>query len=467
MYIIDDAHESYDESMMWEEQFKDGVRDKNNHFLLVCVYGAASGRNSWGRAASQSATIQPESRIELLPHAPHMLQVRMVKEEVHEVIRRWAASRVIPIDCHESTFEFLWYETQGHPGVLKLVLEFINLKGLSVIAYHGEPYHYGASQCHKILGEVFIKYWVPGMPGYWNEESKNSFSEDGAKKLQPYRRFDGIDENDVGMAVSYTASQLKGAWVEKSGAKENNEAGSMALKLAAAAQTGFLHSVDHEGWTEYTFASQFHKRAAIMCASPFPQHITSLLDTIVNALRSFSPSALTSRTTRPNHEWVIPEATFQAEIYRCLQRILPGCFIATEYQHNQSGRVDFYLPEDRLGLELLQNGTLDEIEEHTEHVDTLCGKYGRWGIMKDFLVVNFCFGSKHQDLRNTRLATNQKLFWRTLQVIYNQQEQTLTVYGADHQPKFPPMILVESHTSSMNEGDYPAGWNDAHQNDGD
>ncbi len=98
------------------------------------------------------------------------------------------------------------------------------------------------------------------MPGYWNEESKNSFSEDGAKKLQPYRRFDGIDENDVGMAVSYTASQLKGAWVEKSGAKENNEAGSMALKLAAAAQTGFLHSVDHEGWTEYTFASQFHKR---------------------------------------------------------------------------------------------------------------------------------------------------------------------------------------------------------------
>ncbi len=133
MYIIDDAHESYDESMMWEEQFKDGVRDKNNHFLLVCVYGAASGRNSWGRAASQSATIQPESRIELLPHAPHMLQVRMVKEEVHEVIRRWAASRVIPIDCHESTFEFLWYETQGHPGVLKLVLEFINLKGLSVV----------------------------------------------------------------------------------------------------------------------------------------------------------------------------------------------------------------------------------------------------------------------------------------------------------------------------------------------
>ncbi|CAO1600806.1 hypothetical protein XANCAGTX0491_004485 [Xanthoria calcicola] len=44
VYIIDDAHESYDESIMWEEQFKDGVRDKNDHFLLVCVYGAASGR---------------------------------------------------------------------------------------------------------------------------------------------------------------------------------------------------------------------------------------------------------------------------------------------------------------------------------------------------------------------------------------------------------------------------------------
>lgn len=98
------------------------------------------------------------------------------------------------------------------------------------------------------------------MPGYWNAKSKNSFSENSAKKLQPYRKFDGINKNDVGIAVSYTASQLNGAWVEKSGAKKNNEAGSMALKLAAAAQTGFLHSVDHKGWTEYTFASHFHKR---------------------------------------------------------------------------------------------------------------------------------------------------------------------------------------------------------------
>lgn len=101
---------------------------------------------------------------------------------------------------------------------------------------------------------------VHGARGYSNRTSKNSFSEDGAKKLQPYRKFDGINENDVGMAVSYAASQLNGAWAKKSGAKKNNEAGSMALKLAAAAQTGFLHSVDHEGWTEYTFASQFHKR---------------------------------------------------------------------------------------------------------------------------------------------------------------------------------------------------------------
>lgn len=69
--------------------------------------------------------------------------------------------------------------------------------------------------------------------------------------------------------------------------------------------------------------------------------------------------------------------------------------------HDNTGRADFYLPEDGIGVELLQNGTADDIMEHTRRFDTLCDIYRQWGIMKDYLIVNFCFGSKHRDLRNT------------------------------------------------------------------
>ena len=162
-------------------------------------------------------------------------------------------------------------------------------------------------------------------------------------------------------------------------------------------------------------------------------------------------------------------------MYRCLQRILPGYFIATEWQHDRSDRVDFYLPRDRLEIQSLLNGTPDEIVEHLGRFDeTLCGKYSKWGIIDDYLVINFCSSSKYKDLTGASKlellytlcfevdnfidkTMDQTRFPKLIQVIYDQQEQTLKVYSADHQPKCSPIILSEAdHTSSMKGGDYPA-----------
>ncbi|KAI4239785.1 MAG: hypothetical protein LQ349_000093 [Xanthoria aureola] len=358
VYIIDDAHQTYSEDEMWEDQFKDGVQDKNDHFLLVCF------------------------------------------------------------------------------------------------AYHGESIiSYDAAQCRMILGEDFLPALVHGARGYWHKQAMADYIEAHEGKMQADPKFSWLSITDINDALFAAATQLNGAWISDYDSTKN-KAGSSALKLLAAHRLGLLHSVKHEDWTQYIFASRFHQRAALAYLKPPTQGITSLLATTIDALRLFSPSALTSRTERRNHEWVIPEATFHAEMYRCLQRILPGYFIAIEWQQDQTGRVDIYLPRDRLGIELLQNETLNEIVEHVGRFDeTLCGKYWKWKIIDDYLVINFCSSSKYKDMPEA----NPNMFSKLIQVIYDQQEQTLTVYGTDHQPKCSPIILSEEdHTSSIKGGDYPA-----------
>ena len=141
----------------------------------------------------------------------------------------------------------------------------------------------------------------------------------------------------------------------------------------------------------------------------YPNRVAAPLlpDLCIKAMQRFSPSALTSRKEISGDQWSIPEAAFQAEMYAALKSELMGSQICSEYSQDRTGRIDFWLPDEAWGIELLQNGTLDAIKDHTinrfqfdENLD-LCGKYRRWGILKDFVIINFCFGSKHRDLRNT------------------------------------------------------------------
>ena len=125
-------------------------------------------------------------------------------------------------------------------------------------------------------------------------------------------------------------------------------------------------------------------------------------------MQSFSPSALNSRRHLSSEgQWSIPDAALQTEMYAALKSELKGSLKRSEYSQTQPGRIDFWLPDQAWGIILLQNGTLDAMKDHTANHSqsdsnlNLCGKYKRWGIMKDFVIINFCFGSKHHDLKNT------------------------------------------------------------------
>lgn len=149
LYIIDDAHRTYSENLMWEQKFKNGIIDHDEYYLFLCGYGPANGHIHWGTVPSQSATVPTEWRIELLPHpsrnlqgmmqkegyadTPHMLHVRMLEKEAAEVIKRWAENQSPQATYDSSVLELLWYETEGHPGALKLILELMESKGPMVV----------------------------------------------------------------------------------------------------------------------------------------------------------------------------------------------------------------------------------------------------------------------------------------------------------------------------------------------
>lgn len=223
LYIIDDAHRTYSENLMWEQKFKNGIIDHDEYYLFLCGYGPANGHIHWGTVPSQSATVPTEWRIELLPHpshnlqgmmqkegyadTPHMLHVRMLEKEAAEVIKRWAENQSPQATYDSSVLELLWYETEGHPGALKLILELMESKGPMVVRafnlylcletdqlvitrqrqtqHDGQPeIHYDATWCRSILGESLLAGLPLNARGYWNNLARAKIAAEDLSFLQ-------------------------------------------------------------------------------------------------------------------------------------------------------------------------------------------------------------------------------------------------------------------------------------------
>ena len=122
VFMIDDAVNTYNEKMMWDDLFKNQSQGFEMCFLLICVHGPSDGTHRWGDTESQSAYIQPDRRIELHSKSAGGLQMLLDKQEIRQLVERWADTHVPKATCDESAYDFVESETQGHAGVIQMLL---------------------------------------------------------------------------------------------------------------------------------------------------------------------------------------------------------------------------------------------------------------------------------------------------------------------------------------------------------
>ena len=144
---------------------------------------------------------------------------------------------------------------------------------------------------------------------------------------------------------------------------------------------GWLHNeVITPTQVAYTFASPLHKRyVQCMLLGNLEEGTISenrIEDFIIAVIRRFTPSRTFGATTQST-----PETRFQDEFYRACMSHTKGCVLSFPEFGTQRGRIDFFIPLKKWGIELLCNGDRND-----------GGEYGQWIAdqkMNDYRIVDF------------------------------------------------------------------------------
>jgi hypothetical protein len=158
---------------------------------------------------------------------------------------------------------------------------------------------------------------------------------------------------------------------------------------------GWMHSVRRQSKTYYVFASPLH--AMYVSWRLIPTIIQcpylNVRDMTFSILKKFNPSQLSSPSRIDLDFSDSPlEARYQFEFYRGIfastgggVRICPELFTAPGAHR---GRIDFFVPEKKWGIELTREG--NTLSEHSSRFD-LGGKYGVWltsNDMEDYILLD-------------------------------------------------------------------------------
>jgi hypothetical protein len=111
-----------------------------------------------------------------------------------------------------------------------------------------------------------------------------------------------------------------------------------------------------------------------------------LLAFAINVIQLFSPRQLSSeRTVGASDLQRPPEAQFQDEFYRCCHTYSNGSLISFPEFGGIGGRIDFYIPLKKWGVELLRDG--DRLNGHSSR---FIGK-GAYAEMEfsDYIILDF------------------------------------------------------------------------------
>ena len=166
----------------------------------------------------------------------------------------------------------------------------------------------------------------------------------------------------------------------------------------------------------------------------------------LNAIQRFNSFALQSRFTSSFDRWNILEATFQDEMYCCLNYELRNLLILFEYSHTKDDKVDFYVFDKKWCIEMFQCESKTRIVEHATRFATR-ENYRTWNICEDYIILNFCFKStlneidlednvfssiRYNFVLTRTFSLDDEIQSHTLQIVLNSTKYTMKIYTHDN-----------------------------------
>jgi len=155
-------------------------------------------------------------------------------------------------------------------------------------------------------------------------------------------------------------------------------------------KNGWLHATTMQDHAAYVFTTPLHQWFVeyYLGTNVLNPTITEkdLLFFTIHVMQRFSRVQLSSiRAIGASSRQRPPEAQFQDEFYRCCHMHSNGSLITFSEFGDASGRIDFYIPFKKWGVELLRDG--DRLANHSSRF-TNPGAYAKMQF-EDYIILNF------------------------------------------------------------------------------
>jgi len=367
--MVDEAQLSYKDNSFWLECVKELRQRTFGPFLILF--------SSFGSPTATALQIEGSAPIELLPRQRVSLlrQIGSTTDlslcfnfnEAEDMCSSVIGNRSFKVD--KEVLRYLFILTNGHPGLTY---------GLLKAFFEREDVRPLILTCSTVTMTNASRF-------FGNDDALFFCIENCVGRSLPKRR--DLQKPENGDLVELLRRAVENYGIEAF--EPENIRG-----LEDAYRKGYLHatSTHGEGINLYSFPSLLHHRAVerLLFPSADDSIQCELKELCFAALEKFSPTSLQSHARKINRipGATRPEAQYAYELYRCLYVITGGkCIIHTEYSYTVEGRIDFFIKSRQWGIECIKDS--DRMSNHENRFQGK-GAYGSWGIVCDYVILNFC-----------------------------------------------------------------------------
>ncbi|EED23457.1 conserved hypothetical protein [Talaromyces stipitatus ATCC 10500] len=376
--IIDEAQTSYGDTALWNQIIKDirgGIGYKVK-LCLFCSYGSPSEGLPYNRrdhgtpvgfGRAQRISLTPSGELGSPP-----IGLFYNRDEFEIVVTKLCSSDPVEkYSVDNDARDYIFNLTNGHPGAVSSIVYYlfqvyrsqVKYKDISTITQ--DHVTQALADDNKVFGGldgsiVFRSFPFPGKLTPEARSALITILEDG------YILF---DESSDGIRCCYENGWIHRAILGDSSLQQNS--------------VGVLPSRLHEKYVEFLIGeTQLH----------FPEAFPTIQSLCMEILKRFSAKKLrhsvegklsTASRLRPL------EAQYQDEFYRAFNSVVGrGVPISSEWSREGDGRVDFWIPQKRWGIELLREHS--NVDEHCNRFKK-GGRYYPWieaGMLKDWILID-------------------------------------------------------------------------------